>query len=214
MKGKILGLILVIIVTGLFGQAHDQSEYDEYQKYTSDPTLENFKSALDYYSALDNETGKLLSAYLYYSELEKALDELGSEPDSLTMKTRFNYANLLLDLGRYDESIPIYESLNAESPVWACPWRHKGEALWKQGKLDDAEAALKQSIEVRENHYDAYVMLAHVLLEQGKSQEALTTLEKGMQYGAENPEYSENEEFEADVKALHEELMKLNSEKK
>jgi len=214
MNGKILGLILVIMVTGLFGQAHDQSEYDEYQKYSADPTLENFKSALDYYSALDNETGKMLIAYLYNSELEKALDELGSEPDSLSMKTRFNYANLLLDLGRYDECIPIYESLNTESPVWACPWRHKGEALWKQGKLDDAEAALKQSIEVRENHYDAYVMLAHVLLEQGKSQEALTTLEKGMQYGAENPEYSENEEFEVEVKALHDELIKLNSEKK
>ncbi|MDP8209414.1 MAG: tetratricopeptide repeat protein [Candidatus Stygibacter australis] len=213
MKGNILGLILLILAAGLFGQAHDQSEYDEYQKYQTDPTLENFKSALDYYSTLDNETGKLLTAYLYYSELEKALDELGSEPDSLTMKTKFNYANLLLDLGRYDECIPIYESLNAESPVWACPWRHKGEALWKSGNLDDAEAALKQSIEVRENHYDAYVMLAHVLLEQGKAQEALTTLERGMQYGAENPEYSENEEFEAEVKALHDELIKMSSEK-
>ena len=213
MKGKILGLILLILAAGLFGQAHDQSEYDEYSKYSAEPTLENFKSALDYYSGLDNETGKLLIAYLYYSELEKALDDLGSEPDSLSMKTRFNYANLLLDLGRYDACIPIYESLNAESPVWACPWRHKGEALWKTGNLDDAEAALKQSIEVRENHYDAYVMLAHVLLEQGKAQEALTTLERGMQYGAENPEYSENEEFEAEVKALHDELIKMSSEK-
>jgi len=212
MKGKILGLILLILATGLFGQAHDQSEYDEYQKYQTDPTLGNFKSALDYYSALDNETGKLLTAYLHYSELEKALDELGSEPDSLSMKTRFNYANLLLDLGRYEECIPIYESLNTESPVWACPWRHKGEALWKTGNLDDAEAALKQSIEVRENHYDAYVMLAEVQRDAGKVKEALTTLEKGMQYGAENPEYSENEEFQAEVKALHDELIILNSE--
>lgn len=212
MQGKILVLILVMMTTGLFGQAHDQSEYDEYQKYSSDPTLENFKSALDYYSALDNETGKLLSAYLYYAELERVLAELGTEPDSLSMKTRFSYANLLLDLGRYDDCIPIYESLNTESPVWACPWRHKGEALWKTGNLDAAETALKQSIEVRENHYDAYIMLAHVLLEKGKIQEALTTLEKGLQYGAENPEYSENEEFEAEVKALHDELIKLNSE--
>jgi len=42
MKGNILGLILLILAAGLFGQAHDQSEYDEYQKYQTDPTLENF----------------------------------------------------------------------------------------------------------------------------------------------------------------------------
>jgi len=213
MKVRILVMVLILMTTGLFGQAHDQSEYDEYQKYAANPTLENFKSALDYYSALDNETGKLLTAYLYYSELEKMLDELGTESDSLTMKTRFSYANLLLDLGRYEECIPIYESLNTESPVWACPWRHKGEALWKTGNLDDAEAALKQSIEVRENHYDAYVMLAEVQRDAGKVKEALATLEKGLQYGTENPEYSENEEFQAEVKTLHDELIKLNSEK-
>jgi len=170
-----------------------------------------FKSALDYYSTLDNETGKLLTAYLYYSELEKALDELGSEPDSLTMKTKFNYANLLLDLGRYDECIPIYESLNAESPVWACPWRHKGEAYFKSDELEQAEIALKRAIETRVEHYDAYVMLAEVKEEMGNYTDALATLETGFSYKGKDIEDPDEEITDLDVQFLYLRLLKVNN---
>ena len=213
MKKGIFGIIILLLISGLFGEAHDNSEYEQYQKYQAEPTIENLISALQYYSELDNETGKLMLAYLYSMSLESSLEGLAAEVDSLSMKTRFSYANLLLDLGRYEECVPIYESLNTESPAWACPWRHKGEAFWKQGNLEDAESALKQSIIVRENHYDAYVMLAEVLSEAGKVKEALETLEKGLEYKEENPEYSEDDAFEAEVKALHEKLIKLNSKK-
>ncbi|MCF7913411.1 MAG: tetratricopeptide repeat protein [Candidatus Cloacimonetes bacterium] len=213
MKKGIIGILIMLIVAGLWGEAHDNSEYAEFQKYQTEPTLENLVSALQYYSALDNETGKLMITYLHFMALESSLEGLAAEGDSLSMQTRFNYANLLLDLGRYEEAIPLYDKLNVESPQWGCPWRHKGEAYWKQGKIMEAEASLRQSIAVRENHYDAYVMLAKVLRDAGRYEEALETLEKGLPYGAENPEYSEDSEFESDVKLLHEELRnKVNGE--
>ncbi len=209
MKKGILGLIIILVLTGLYGAAHDQSEYGEFQKYQENPTVENFTSAYTYYSAQEDETGKLLLTYLHYMELENNLEYFSANLDSLSLKTRFNYANLLLDLGRYEEAIPVYDKLNVESPEWGCPWRHKGEAYWKQGKLTEAESSLRQSIAVRENHYDAYMMLAEVLRDSGRYKEALDTLEKGLQYGEENPEYSEDSEYESDVKLLHEELRKL-----
>jgi tetratricopeptide (TPR) repeat protein len=206
MKKLLIIAIMAGLITGLFADPHDQSEYEEYQKYQKSPSAETFLDACKYYSARDDETAKLLLAYLHYSELDNHLEYFSANLDSLSMKTQFNYANLLLDLGRYEESIAVYQILTEKSPQWGCPWRHKGEAFWKMGELDKAQQSLQESINVRENHYDAYVMLAEVQFEAGKAEQALKTLEKGFEYRAENTEYSEDDEFEKNVKELHEKL--------
>jgi tetratricopeptide (TPR) repeat protein len=197
---------IMIMACLLFAQAHDNSEYEMYSQYQENPSAENFTRAYEKYSSQEDETSRLLLAYLHYSELENQLAYMEENQDSLSMKTRFNFANLLLDLGRYDQCIIVYDKLNETSPQWACPWRHKGEAFWKMGDLSKAEQALEKSIEVRKNHYDAYVMLAEVQREAGKPELALKTLEEGFKYRDENPEYSQDAEFEENVRKLQKDL--------
>lgn len=197
---------MITAVVASLAEPHDNSEYELFSNYSQNPTTENFQKAFNHYSSQDTETARILLAYLHFMELDANLEFMQSSIDSLSTKTQFSFANLLLDLKRYDQAIEVYDRLNSGNPNWACPWRHKGEALWKLGKLDQAQTALEKSIEVRKNHYDAYVMLAEVLYDAGKTSQALATLESGLQYRSENPEYSEDNEFERHVQELHNKL--------
>ena len=58
--------------------------------------------------------------------------------EELPNKAKFSCANIQLEMGRYDDAIEIYKMLNEKTPKWSCPWRHRGEAYWKKGELDNA----------------------------------------------------------------------------
>jgi len=141
-------------------------------------------------------------------ELEKNLEVLGSNLDSLNTRTKFSYANLLLELGKLDESIIIYDKLNEDVPKWSCPWRHKGEVLIKQNKLLEAETATLMAIETREDHFDAYVQLAKIQKDMKKYEEALKTLNKGLSYYSSDPEEEVTDEEVIELKLELEELLK------
>lgn len=213
MKKSILIVVLLAAVVLLTAEAHDNSEYQKFQEYSENPNPQTFESAYKFYSSKDDNTSMMLQAYLHWEELNRVLDEFAANKDSLDMRSKFSYANLLLEIGRYEDAVKIYDELNEASPQWACPWRHKGEALWNMKNYSESEAALQKSIDVRKNHYDAYVMLAEVQSEQGKYEEALKTLEEGFKYRDENPEYSEDTEFEANVNKLHKELLEKTGRK-
>ncbi len=137
---------------------------------------------------------------------DRPLEILAANIDSLSSKTKFSYANFLLDLNRFEESIQIYNSLNDEYPNWSCPWRHKGEALLKMERYEVAEVVTIKAIEVREDHFDAYVQLAKIQKKLGKYKDALQTLEKGLSYHESDPEEEISNE---EVEALYNELLKL-----
>ena len=199
--------LLLIITTIVLAEKHGlESSFNE---YIEDPTFENFAQAMNYYANPDEQdfSGNLMLSYLYSMEMERNLEILAVNIDSLNAKTRFSYANLLLGLNRFDESIQIYNSLNEEYPNWSCPWRHKGEAYYKLEKLAEAETAVLKAIETREDHFDAYVMLAEIRRDAGNPAQALETLEQGLEYFAKD---TENEVETIDVKFLHLELLKLN----
>ena len=208
MKIKLfISALMVIITTIVFAEKHGLES--GFKEYVENPTFENFTQAMNYYANLDEQdfSGNLMLSYLYSMEMERNLDILAANIDSLDTKTRFSYANLLLGLNRFEESIQIYISLNEDFPNWSCPWRHKGEAYYKLEKLAEAEVAVLKAIETREDHFDAYVMLAEIRRDAGKPVQALETLEKGFEYFDEDTE----EEVEIiDVKFLHLELLKLN----
>jgi len=210
---------LVLLMTFgllLFGGEHDNSEYEHFNNYRNEQTFENFKIAADHYNSKLEENENDHSAYLMLSylnsmELENNLAKLENDLDSLDNRTKFSYANLLLSLGKYDESIQVYDKLNTDTPNWSCPWRHKGEAYFKSNKLIEAESALLKSIETRIEHYDAYIMLADVQKEMGKFKLALETLKTGISYKGKDIEDPEKEVSDLDVEFLHLELLKLNN---
>ena len=55
-------------------------------------------------------------AWLSYYELDRNLEVLKKNAANLTNMNKFQYANVLLELARYDEAIPLYEQLNEKNP--------------------------------------------------------------------------------------------------
>ena len=204
---KLLILLFIVLITLCFAKHDDYAEFNEYRE---NPTYENFlKAAGGYQAQIDSTyTANLMLAYLYTMELESNLDILGDNLDSLTTRTKFSYANLLLELGRLDESIVIYDKLNDDVPKWSCPWRHKGEVLMKQNKLAEAETATLMAIETREDHFDAYVQLAHIQKEMKKYNEALKSLNKGLTFYSSDPEEEITDEEVIKLKLELNELLK------
>ena len=204
-------LILAVAIAILLPTAASAKDPSLFSIYLEDRTTENFLKAFEHYESLRADTvnynAAVVLAYLGFIELEKNLEILEENLDDLTNKNMFSYANINLELGRYEEAIAIYDVLNEKSPKWSCPWRHKGEAFWKQGEFADAVMALNKAIETRETHYDAYVMLADVYNDLDECEKALETLEKGLTYYGKDIEDPEEEVSNIHVAFLHLELL-------
>ncbi len=210
-------LILAVAIAILLPGAASAKEPSLFSIYLKDRTPENFLKAFEHYESQRADTADYgaatVLAYLSLIELEKNLEILEENISELTNKNQFSYGNILLELDRYDEAIAIYDVLNEKSPKWSCPWRHKGEAYWKQGELASSVMALNKAIETRETHYDAYVMLAEVYNDLDECETALETLEKGLTYYGKDIEDPEEEIANIDVAFLHLELLEKCGDK-
>ncbi len=201
---KILIFSCLFLIAFLFAAEHEVVDNSHFSEYQKEPTSENFQKAFNHYSKQKNDfNAQLFLSYLHVMEINSLIAEMETNYDSLNTKEKFSYANLLLEINRLDECLPIYEELNADFPAWPCPWRHKGEALMKQGKLEEAETATLKSIETREDHFDAYIQLAEVQKLMNKPEEALQNLNKGLSYYDSDPE---GEVSDSKIKKLKAEL--------
>ncbi len=207
---KIALLVIIVSYIILLTAEEVHNENELFMAYQQDQTFGNFQKAIEHYNSNSEDTEEyksiLMLSYLYTMELDNNLDILEENLDSLNTRTKFSYANLLLELGKLDESIVIYDILNADFPKWSCAWRHKGEALMKQQNYKGAEIATLKAIEVREDHFDAYIQLARIQKELGEYETALQTLENSMQY--EEADH-EDEVCDGEVETLKAELIKL-----
>jgi len=211
MKKFIFLIITIFILTILAAETHNED--DLFNVYQQNQSFENFQKAINHYNTkcedVEDHTSVLMMSYLYTMELHRNLDLLKSNIDSLNTRTKFSYANLLLEIGQFDESVTIYDQLNTDFPKWSCPWRHKGEALMKQQNYKDAEIATLKAIETREDHFDAYTQLATIQKELKKYEEALKSLNKGLSYYSSDPEEEISDE---EVELLKAELKSLIKE--
>jgi tetratricopeptide (TPR) repeat protein/2-polyprenyl-3-methyl-5-hydroxy-6-metoxy-1,4-benzoquinol methylase len=89
-------------------------------------------------------------------------------------------------MNRLDEAIALWERMVhlRPSPI---VYRNIGIARKRQGRLEDAEAALRRALELQPDYPDASHQLGHVLLLQGRSDEAFTHASKALDAG-ETPE--------------------------
>jgi tetratricopeptide (TPR) repeat protein len=204
-------LVLAVISCIALAGTVSAKEKSLFSVYLDEKSPENFVKAFEAYEAQREDSldfnATIVLSYLHLIELEKNLELLKENVDGLKNKNMFQYANILLELGRYDDSIEIYKVLNEKMPKWSCPWRHRGEAHWKKGELGLAVMSLEKAIETRETHYDAYVMLAEVLRDMGRFEEALETLEKGITYYGKDIEDPEEEVNTLDRHFLHLDLL-------
>lgn len=112
----------------------------------------------------------------------------------------FQLGNLLLMQNRYGKAVESYEKVNAAIPAWACPFRHKGEALLKSGRVEEAIAALRKSVELRENHFDGYVFLGRALTAAGRLAEAEKELDTAVECAKKAGQCGANGEDEATMR--------------
>ena len=204
-------LVLALIVAVLAVSGAGAQEKSLFRVYLDDRTPENFVQAFEAYEQMRSDTvnhgATVVLAYLAMFEMQKNLELLEQNAADLNTRQRFQYANILLALERYDEAIELYTKINEDSPKWSCGWRHRGEAYWKKGELEQAVECLEKAIETRETHYDAYVYLAKVLRDMKRYPEALETLEKGLTYYGKDIEDPEEEVASVDVAFLHLDLL-------
>lgn len=212
MQKLLLICMAIITISSLFATVDLMQRFMEYNQESSE---ENLMRALQYYQSErvadpENYQIPLLLSYIHYLELNKYILFLHDNVDSLSLGTKFQFANLLLSLNQYEQSVEIYDLITEDAPQWSCPWRHKGEALYYAGELKDAEVALGNAIQTRIEHYDAYVWLALVQKELERYPEALETLQTGLSYHGKDIEDPDEEVDSLDVKFLLLELYDKN----
>lgn len=208
---KVLSLFICLLALGtIYGE-----DKDLLGNYYKDSSLENIEAILeDANQSLDNNQANLNLLLVHYNEMNKAINRLEINADSLQPAQRFQLANTYLSLGKTEQAIAHYGVLNENFADWSCPWRHKGEAYYNLGDWENAETALNMAIETRIEHYDAYVWLAKVQLKLNKNKEALKTFETAMYYKGKDVEEPEEEVSSEEEKFLKLEILQANKMKK
>ncbi|MCK9609952.1 MAG: tetratricopeptide repeat protein [Candidatus Cloacimonas sp.] len=183
--------------------------------YLQNQNLETYQQAVNYLIQIDKENtsgmqAKLNLAYISNLESLRLMDLAKADMDNLQPGERFALANLYLERDKYDDAISIYNLLNEATPKWSCPWRHKGEALYKSGNYDAAKKSLEMAIETNKEHYDAYLWYAKTLYELKDYKNALRALETAFDL-TEELEDSEYDQVipEEEINQLYQELLKL-----
>lgn len=184
-------------------------------EYLRQPTTEGYRAARGHLDSLLSQNSNdrqalLFSAYIDQAHLVQQIDRLYELRDSLENRQLFGLGNLLLETGEFHQAIEIYERLNAQLPQWSCPWRHKGQALYRLGRLAEAERSLLKAVETRASHYDAWVWLARVQKDLGRRREALISIKKAFQNKGRDTENPEKETMAGEGLALLDEILKLN----
>jgi len=204
-------LLLLSVALCISALMFAQTEATPLNTYLKNPGVANFSKAVTTLEQAINKgekvnQSKLHLAYIAGYEADRLMEELIDNADSLAAGERFTLANILLGKEDYSRAIAVYNSLNREFPNWSCPWRHKGEAHYKQGNYNESVKALTESIRTKEDHYDAYIWMAFALNKLERYPEALQNLEIAMTLSPEEEDSDDEEVSEEDIQKLYQEL--------
>lgn len=208
----------ILLVLLLAGTALTAQTVDPCAEYLRKPTPEGYRAARAYLDSILSKNSSdpkalLYSAYVDQANLAAQIDRLYGLRDTLEGKHLFGLANLMLEMGDFRRAVEIYRTLNTMLPKWSCPWRHKGQALYRMGDLAAAEQSLLMAVETRPTHYDAWVWLARVQNDMGKRKEALASIKKAFENKDRDVEDPEQEVAAGEDVKLLDEILVLNGVK-
>ncbi len=219
MKKTTVILIVIYAVFSLcsFLSAEEKEEKTEMQilqemltSYASEKSEANFIKLIDRINSnieKDYQKGYMtaMKSYIYMMHSGELLDQSCNYFDGMSFGQKFFLGNIYLEKKDYKKAIEIYDLIIKDTPNITCVWRHKGEAHYNLKDYVSAEKALIRSIELKEDHTDAYMWLAIVQAEMDKNQEALKAVDKGIELykqgnpGCEDEEMYEYYELKADI---------------
>ena len=105
---------------------------------------------------------------------------VSTTPSVVTGPVSFETAKAAFTEKRYDESLRLLTIYTAEHPNSVWGYYLLGISAWKAGDRDAAVTALRHAIEKDSMHVKSRFNLTRVLIEQGKSQEALPEVEAAL----------------------------------
>lgn len=209
----------VFITLGFLVLAFCFAEESPVTLYLQNQNLETYQQAVNYLIKIDQEgesgmQAKLNLAYISNLESLRLMNLAKADIENLKPGERFALANLYLEMDKYDDAIDIYNLLNEATPKWSCPWRHKGEALYKSGNYEAAKKSLEMAIETNKEHYDAYLWYAKTLYELKDYKNALKALEIAFDLTEELEDSGFDQVIpEEEINQLYQELQKLTQNK-
>ncbi len=130
----------------------------------------------------------LAAAHATISSVDRLLDRdwaaagaeikaaLASDPDDPA--ALLSAANLARDLGQFDRAIELCERARVRDPLNYQPYARLGVIYLYQGKLPQAEAAVRRRLDLAPEGIGAHTQLADVLLARGELQAALAAAEQ------------------------------------
>lgn len=208
MKRTIIIALALVALSLLFAQENPIADY------MKSPNLKSFRFAVDHIAekeknGSDNMQMQLTLAFITNQESKRIMALAEERFEKLSAGERFALGNLYLSMDKYPEAIKIYDRINQDSPKWSCPWRHKGEALYKNKDFKAAVFALEQSVETNKEHYDAYLWLAFAQYETKQYKAARKSLETAFSLSAvEEGSHFDEELPEEKVMELYEKIKK------
>ncbi len=207
-------LLIMLSILGFSFMLYSTPASDPVKAYLESPDISGFQAAVSQLSTqLGNEESdfraRLYLHYLCDLEAQRLMDGLLAEADSLAPGERFSLANYLLGKEEYQAAVKLYDAINEDLPNWSCPWRHKGEALYKLEDYQRAMTALEQAIATNPEHYDAYIWMAMTQKELGLYKEALANLDKARTLNPAEEGHEDEEIPTEDINKLYKELQEL-----
>lgn len=205
-------LFITILILVAIAIVNAQEKSNPLRDYLNEPALETWFEALDYLEELCFEEESSLGAqlnlvYILNMESGRILERLMEHQDTLSNAQRFMLGNILLSIKNYEDALKIYDKLNADFPKWSCPWRHKGETLFRMKDYIRAALSLEKAIETNPEHYDAYIWMALTQNELAEYAKALENLEKAFKLDPEAEDSHFDEEIpEGTIEKLYQEL--------
>jgi Flp pilus assembly protein TadD len=82
--------------------------------------------------------------------------------------------------GDFDPARKEFETAIQKNRDWVIPYLNLGHLYYKQGKLDQAEATLRDGLRVKGDHPDLLNNLAWVLMEKGQFADARSLINKAI----------------------------------
>ncbi len=82
--------------------------------------------------------------------------------------------------GDFALAVKEFEKAIKKNRDWVIPYLNLGHVYYRQGNLDQAEAALREGLRVKGDHPDLLNNLAWVLMEKGQLKEAQTLVDKAI----------------------------------
>jgi tetratricopeptide (TPR) repeat protein len=133
-----------------------------------------YRKALSYYGRallLDDSRAALWFNYanvqLRLGMKEDAVDsfEFALRLEPGLYAARYSLANLLIDMGQPLAAMRHYEEVVAQNPTYAPAWRNLGRILCALGRLDQAEASLREAARCAPHDQEVAALLEEIVEE-------------------------------------------------